>query len=116
MNHLFVEAYTIHPHQNQAIDHLEDSQEQLSEQLKQRMQQMIGIGLSSGNRPGDIDPLGRPYDRDQNGKNRDSNVKIPDENQKKRVDDILRTLRDRSGDRSRPDDELDYFRRLLRQF
>lgn len=103
------------PHQKQAIDHLEDSQEQLSQQLKKRMQQMIGIGMS-GNRPGGLDPLGRPYDEDRNGKNSNSNVKIPDEHQKKRVDDILRTLRDRSSNRSLPDDELDYFRRLLRRF
>ncbi len=104
------------PHQEKAIDHLKDSQEQLSEQLQQRMQQMIGIGMS-GQSSGGRDPLGRQYGEDDpNGKNAGSDVKVPDEHQKKRVDEILRTLRERSGDRSRPDDELDYFRRLLRQF
>ena len=96
------------PHQELAIEHLKDSQENLSRQFKTRMQQMVGIGLSGARR---YDPLGRPYDQ-----NDDPDVKVPDENQKKRVDEILKTLRDRSGDRSRSDEELDYFRRLLRQF
>ncbi|MGH1455196.1 MAG: DUF4175 domain-containing protein [Alphaproteobacteria bacterium] len=97
------------PNQEQAVEYLKEAQEQLSEQLKQRMQQMIGIGLSGAPTDGNRDPLGRPRDVE-------SDVKVPDENQKKRVDEILRTLRDRSGDRSRPDDELDYLRRLLQQF
>ncbi len=104
------------PHQEKAIEHLKESQEQLSQQLQQRMQQMIGIGMS-GQSAGSRDPLGRQYGEDDtNGRNRDSDVKVPDEHEKKRVDEILRMLRERSGDRSRPDDELDYFRRLLRQF
>lgn len=103
------------PHQEKAIEHLKEAQEQLSQQLKARLQQMIGIGFSGAQR---YDPLGRPYggDQDENGSAHGSPVKIPDEQEKKRVDEILRTLRDRSGDRSRPQDELDYYRRLLRQF
>ncbi len=103
------------PHQEQAIEHLKESQKQLSQQLQARLQQMIGIGFSGAQR---YDPLGRPYggDQDENGSAHGSPVKIPDEQEKKRVDEILRTLRDRSGDRSRPRDELDYYRRLLRQF
>ena len=105
------------PHQEKAIEHLKESQDELSEQLKQRMQQMVGIGMG-GSGTGQRDPLGRQFndDDDPNGKSENSDVKVPDEHQKKRVDEILRTLRDRSGDRSRSDDELDYFRRLLRQF
>lgn len=104
------------PHQEQAIEYLQQSQEQLSQKFRARMQQMIGIGLSgTGQR---YDPLGRPYggEEDPNGSPHGSEVKVPDEAQKKRVDEILKTLRDRSGDRSRPEEELDYFRRLLRQF
>ncbi len=95
------------PHQELAIKHLKDSQEALSKQFKQRMQQMVGVGFNTGIKR---DPLGRPLD------NRSNDVKLPDRAQKKRVDEILKTLRDRSGDLNRPDEELDYFRRLLRQF
>ncbi len=103
------------PHQEQAIEHLKDAQENLAKQFRQRMQQMIGIGLSGGQR---YDPLGRPYggQDDPNGRSPDSRVKVPDEAQKKRVDEILRELRERSGDRSRSREELEYLRRLLRQF
>lgn len=101
-------------HQELAIKYLKESQKQLSEQFRQRMQQMIGISMSGSQR---LDPLGRPMgDEDPNGQNAGSDVKVPDEVQKKRVDEILRMLRERSGDRSRPDEELDYLRRLLRQF
>ena len=65
------------------------------------------------------DPLGRRYDDDEddpNGRGVDSQVEVPDEVQKKRVDEIIKMLRDRSGDRSRSQEELEYFRRLLRQF
>lgn len=104
------------PHQEKAIAYLKDSQEQLSQQLRLRMKQMIGIGMSGGRQK--YDPLGRPYggEEEADGTPNDSHVKVPDAMQKKRVDEILKTLRDRSGDLGRPDDELDYFRRLLRQF
>lgn len=98
-------------HQDKAIEYLKQAKNEINEQLEQRMQQMIGIGFSGdGSSGGRRDPLGRPMDDDQN------DVKIPDESQKKRADEILRMLRDRSGDRSRPQKELDYFHRLLRQF
>ncbi len=104
------------PHQEQALEHLKQSQEQLNKQLRSRMQQMVGLGFSGGQR---YDPLGRPYGGEENETNQGphgSDVKVPDEIQKKRVDEILRMLRERSGDRSRSQDELEYFRRLLRQF
>lgn len=102
------------PYQEQAIEYLKEGQEQLAQQFRNRMQQMIGIGFSGQQR---YDPLGRPLGDDQNdGRNHGSRVEVPDEAQKKRVDEILRELRERSGDRSRSDDELDYYRRLLRQF
>lgn len=104
------------PHQELALEYLKDSQQQLQQQLQQRMQQMIGMSLSGGSQ--NYDPLGRPFggQEEENGQAHGSRVKVPDEGQRKRVDEILKKLRDRSGDRSRSDDELDYFRRLLRQF
>mgnify|MGYP003663783394 FL=1 len=102
------------PHQDQAVQYLKDAQEDLAQQFKQRMQQMIGVGMSGFGQK--FDPLGRSYDEDGNGNTTDSKVEVPDQLQKKRVDDIIKMLRDRSGDRSRPREELEYFRRLLRQF
>ena len=102
------------PNQEQAIKYLKDSQEELSKKFKNRMQQMVGIGFGGARR---YDPLGRPYGGDNpNGESLGDDVRVPDAAQKKRVDEILKTLRQRSGDRNRPDEELNYFRRLLRQF
>ena len=103
------------PHQEKAIEYLQDAQDNLSKQLSQRMQQMVGVGMNGGQR---YDPLGRPYGG-EDGKgnpNDNSKVKVPDEAEKKRVDDIIKQLRDRSSDRQRSREELEYFRRLLRQF
>jgi len=102
------------PHQNKAAQYLKDAQEGLAKQFRQRMKQMVGIGLSG--RGQQFDPLGRPYNNDQNGQNSDSTIKVPDEAEQKRVDKIIRQLRQRSGDRSRSREELEYYRRLLRQF
>lgn len=110
------------PHQELAIEYLKDAQEELSEQLQQRMQEMMGQGepmLSQGN-PQQYDPLGRPYGAGPEEGNRpfspNSQVKIPDEAERKRVQEILRILREKSGDFTRSKEELEYFRRLLKQF
>ena len=102
------------PSQNKAVQYLKDAQEKLEKQFSKRMQQMVGIGLSGTGQQ--FDPLGRPYNNGQNGQNTESTIKIPDEAEKKRVDEIIRQLRHRSGDRSRSREELQYYRRLLRQF
>jgi hypothetical protein len=67
--------------------------------------------------PGKLDPLGRPM-QEGNGPSwmPGSQVKIPDEAERKRVQEIQKMLRDRAGELERPDYELDYFRRLLKQF
>lgn len=103
------------PHQDKAIEYLKEAQQQLQEKLKTRMQQMVGMGFSGGQK---YDPLGRPYGGEQegNGPHHGSQVKIPDEAEKKRVEEILKELRRRSGEMDRPPQEREYYRRLLRQF
>ncbi|MCB1783478.1 MAG: DUF4175 family protein [Alphaproteobacteria bacterium] len=101
------------PHQNDAIEHLKEAQKQLSEQLKTRMQQMVVIG---GGGSGNLDPLGRYSPDGDEDKGTGSNVKIPDEAERKRIEEILNVLRERSGDLARPPEEREYYRRLLRQF
>lgn len=122
------------PHQELAIEYLSQAQQEMQEELEQRLQQMAGGNQSmmQGDKPfggfskrfgqggGRYDPLGRPVPGGGDGKGQnqspDSDVKIPDEAERKRVEEILRTLRERSGELERPREELDYFRRLLRQF
>ena len=101
------------PHQEKAIKYLQDSMQQMSQQMAQMMKQMMMMAMG----PGKMDPLGRPLEE---GKGPSwlpgSQVKIPDEAERKRVQEIQKLLRDRSGELERPDYELDYFRRLLKQF
>lgn len=128
------------PHQDLAIQYLTEAQKQMQEELQKRIEQMTGGGngdeqkMPGGNSMKEFserfsqnqgrryDPLGRPVDEGQGGgegENNamdDSSVKIPDEAERKRVEEILKLLRDRSGELYRPRDELEYFRRLLRQF
>ncbi len=103
------------PHQDLAIKYLKEAQEQLQKTLSQRMQQMTGLGFNGAQK---YDPLGRPYggEDEANGPHHGSQVKIPDEAEKKRVEEILKELRRRSGEMERPPEEREYYRRLLRQF
>ena len=58
----------------------------------------------------DDDPLGRSRGATGN------NVKIPDMNELARAREILQELRRRAGERGRPQQELDYYDRLLKEF
>lgn len=101
------------PHQEEAIRQLQDSMQDMAQQLKQMMKNMTLMSLGGGK----LDPLGRPmHEGDGPSPFSGSRVKIPDQAERKRVQDILKTLRQRSGEVDRPDYELDYFRRLMKQF
>ena len=105
------------PHQEKAVEHLKESQEQLAQQLQTRMQQMTGFMLSFGGGGMKYDPLGRSYgEGSENEDGFGSNVKIPDAAERRRVEEILDLLRQRSGERNRPREELEYYRRLLKRF
>jgi uncharacterized protein (TIGR02302 family) len=100
------------PHQEAAIAHLSEGQRQMSQQLGERMKQMMMLSFGMG----PSDPLGRPTEGNGNAPWSASKVKIPDKAERKRVQDILEELRKKSGELQRPDYELDYYRRLMRQF
>ena len=106
------------PYQMRAIEYLKDSQEQMMEQLQQRMVQMTGFMMSFGNPSMPRDPLGRPFGEEDNpnGVPHGSRVKIPDEAERHRVQEILKLLRQRAGQHGRPREERDYYRRLLKRF
>jgi uncharacterized protein (TIGR02302 family) len=90
--------------------------------LAQSMQQQMGNGPGPGN-PGrtgraranqDTDPLGRPLRGRDYGD--DTTVKVPGEIDVQRARRILEELRKRFGESFRPQLELDYIERLLKDF
>lgn len=102
-------------YQEEALRLLNESKQGMSEKLAQRLSKMTGMAMGgSGMR---MDPLGRPYGQGS-GTNPllGEKVKVPDESDRKKIEDILQTLRKKSGDLTRPPEELDYYRRLLKQF
>lgn len=103
------------PHQEQAIALLKEAMDQMSEQLAQQLKQMMAMSMGGG--AGRLDPLGRPMD-DGDGSSMfpTKRVKIPDDSERKKVREILDTIRRRSGELQRPDYELEYYRRLMQQF
>lgn len=103
------------PHQEKAVEYLRQSQQQMSQQLQARMQQMMIFSFSGA---GQTDPLGRPSgpDGEKPGWWPGSKIKIPDETERRKVQEIQKMLRDRSGERDRPDYELEYYKRLLKKF
>lgn len=103
------------PRQEETIRYLKEAMDQMSEQLAQQLKQMMAMSMGGGSPR--LDPLGRPMD-DGDGPSwlPSSRVKIPDEAERKKVREILDTLRRRSGEMQRPDYELEYFRRLMQQF
>jgi uncharacterized protein (TIGR02302 family) len=102
--------------QREALRLLKESQDKMSQQMAQRMQSMTGISFFSGG-PQRYDPLGRPLGPDGQGPNsQNSNVKIPAEQERQRLQSIVDELRRRAGQRDRPQEELEYYRRLLKRF
>ena len=90
--------------------------------MAQSMQQQMGQGPGPGN-PGrtgqaranqDTDPLGRPLRGRDYGD--DTTVKVPGEIDVQRARRILEELRKRFGENFRPQLELDYIERLLKDY
>jgi uncharacterized protein (TIGR02302 family) len=105
--------------QGRALDAMRKGQQGMA----QSMQQQMGQGQGPGN-PGrsgqaransDTDPLGRPR---RNGRDYgdDTSVKVPGEIDVQRARRILEELRKRFGESSRPQLELDYIERLLKDY
>lgn len=100
--------------QGEAIEALRQGAQQLAQQMQQMM---MGQGDQPGDQFGstrtgqDRDPLGRF--RRNDGTDITSRVQIPDEIDVQRARRILEQLRERLGERFRPQFELDYLERLL---
>ena len=103
--------------QGKALDALRKGAQNLAEAMQQGDGQSDGVGKQAGRRPGtgnQTDPLGRPLRGHEYGD--DYTVKIPGEIDVQRARRILEELRRRLGDPSRPQIELDYLERLLKDF
>jgi len=69
-----------------------------------------------GKRGPRTDPFGRPLKDGSEGADENADVTLPEEMEQARTRAIQEELRHREGDRSRPQPELDYIDRLLKQF
>ncbi len=105
--------------QGKALDAMRKGAQKMAEAMQQG--DGDGQGDGPGNRTGrqqsggnQTDPLGRPLHGREFGD--DYTVKIPGEIDVQRVRRILEELRRRLGDPSRPQIELDYIERLLKDF
>jgi uncharacterized protein (TIGR02302 family) len=104
--------------QGRALDALRKGAQGMAQSMQQRMGQ--GPGPGRGGRLGqpradqDTDPLGRPLRGRDYGD--DATVKVPGEIDVQRARRIIEELRKRFGDMARPQDELDYIQRLLKEY
>jgi uncharacterized protein (TIGR02302 family) len=109
------EGQAIDP-QTRAVDQLQQGMQSMAEQILEQMGDRAQRGSGqTGVQPGQgRDPLGRRW----GSGNREAveGVRIPDQMDIQRAREILRELRNRRGDRTRPNDELQYIDRLLRRF
>ena len=69
-----------------------------------------------GRADGGRDPLGRRYGQGSSGADESADVTVPEERERQRTQAIQEELRRRGADRQRPQMELDYIDRLLKQF
>lgn len=107
------------PHQQQALRELNDVMNQSLDEMARAMEEMMmsmgfmpfGAGMGGGMAGGD--PLGRAEGQ---GRPFTSDVGIPDAEKMRRVQEIIRELRRRSGEPNRPRLEKNYIDRLLKQF
>ena len=76
-----------------------------------------GPGHQSARRPGQgRDPLGRSHGEGIGGTDEAGDVQVPEQMEQARSRELQDELRKRGADRTRPQDELDYIDRLLKQF
>ncbi len=93
------------------LDNASNEEKNALDALQQGAQQMAQQAQDQDGQKGQAnDPLGRG--KGMSG----TNVKIPDATDLARTRDILQELRRRAGERGRPQQELDYYDRLLKEF
>jgi uncharacterized protein (TIGR02302 family) len=104
--------------QGRALDALRKGAQGLAQSMQQQMGRGPGPGragrFGQSRAQQDTDPLGRPLRGRDYGD--DATVKVPGEIDVQRARRIIEELRKRFGDFARPQDELDYIERLLKNY
>ncbi len=106
--------------QGRALEALRKGAQSMMQALQQQQQMGPGPGQGRLGRLGQsradqgTDPLGRPLPN--HGYADDSSVRVPDEIDAQRARRIIEELRKRFGDMGRPQEELDYIERLLKDY
>ena len=104
--------------QGRALEALRKGAQGLAQSMQQQMGQGPGPGRTGRMGPPraqqDTDPLGRPLRGREYGD--DYTVKVPGEIDVQRARRIIEELRRRFGDVLRPQEELDYIERLLKDY
>jgi hypothetical protein len=106
--------------QGRALEALRRGAPNLAKQMQQQGMMGMGMGPGQPDRMGrpraqqETDPLGRPLRGRDYGD--DTTVKVPGEIDVQRARRILEELRKRFGETFRPQLELDYIERLLRDY
>jgi uncharacterized protein (TIGR02302 family) len=98
--------------QTLALDRLRQGAQNMAQQILQQLGQQRMGQMGPGMRG--RDPLGRP--QRNRGTDTGESVEIPEEFSVERAREILRELRRRLGDPSRPSIELEYLERLIERF
>ena len=103
------------PEQKTALDELQkgldSTMKKLAESMSQSLLSLGSMGEGDDGFGEGYDPLGRP-----NGKAAGEDIKLPSEDEHRRVQEIIDELRHRSNETTRPKVERDYIDRLLDQF
>jgi uncharacterized protein (TIGR02302 family) len=104
--------------QGRALDALRKGAQSLAQSMQQRMGQGDGRGrlgrFGQSRADQDTDPLGRPLRGRDYGD--DSTVKVPGDIDVQRARRIIEELRRRYSEMGRPQEELDYLERLLKNY
>ncbi len=102
--------------QGRALEQLRKGAQSLAQSMQQQMGQGPGRLGRFGRERADqnTDPLGRPLRGREYGD--DNDVKVPGEIDVQRARRIIEELRKRYGEIGRPQEELDYIERLLKNY
>ncbi len=103
--------------QGRALDAMRKGAQSLAQSMQQQMGQSQGQGhgrFGQSRAQSETDPLGRPLHGHEYSD--DSTVKVPGEIDVQRARRIIEELRKRFGDFARPQEELDYIERLLKDY
>lgn len=100
--------------QADAMDALREGINGLGEEMQQQAQQNQGETGQQTGQGRSRDPLGRPAGT--SGEMRSDESLLPGEDAMRRARELFDEIRRRSGERGRPEEELDYLRRLLDRF